>query len=130
MGLSSAMLWWEEWQLRILVLSSLFVQWILFLSAALRKLAIPSLLRSIIWLAYIGSDSLAIYALAALFTRQSRQDCSSGKGNSILEVVWAPVLLMHLGGQDLITAYNIEDNELWIRHVRSEERRVGKECLL
>jgi hypothetical protein len=25
--------------------------------------------------------------------------------------------LIHLGGQDLITAYNIEDNELWMRHV-------------
>jgi hypothetical protein len=24
---------------------------------------------------------------------------------------------MHLGGQDVITAYNIEDNELWKRHV-------------
>ncbi|KAL6844568.1 hypothetical protein ACP4OV_025227 [Aristida adscensionis] len=32
-------------------------------------------------------------------------------------MVWAPVLLMHLGGQDIITAYNIEDNELWRRHV-------------
>jgi hypothetical protein len=34
-----------------------------------------------------------------------------------IEVVWAPLLLMHLGGQDCITAYNIEDNELWMRHV-------------
>jgi hypothetical protein len=36
---------------------------------------------------------------------------SSMQGNHILEVVWAPVLLMHLGGQDGITAYNIEDDE-------------------
>ena len=32
-------------------------------------------------------------------------------------MVWAPVLLVHLGGQDIISAYNIEDNELWTRHV-------------
>ncbi|KAM0916777.1 hypothetical protein ACQ4PT_009943 [Festuca glaucescens] len=61
-------------------------------------------------------DALAIYALATLFSRQRRQDCSFRQGR-ILEVVWLPVLLMHLGGQDVITAYNIEDNELWTRHV-------------
>uniref|UniRef100_A0ACD5XT58 Uncharacterized protein n=1 Tax=Avena sativa TaxID=4498 RepID=A0ACD5XT58_AVESA len=116
-NLSSAILWWEEWQLRILVLGSLFVQYVLFFSAPYRKHTIPSWFRSIIWLAYLGSDALAIYALATLFNRQARQDCNSGKENSILEVVWAPVLLMHLGGQDCITAYNIEDNELWRRHV-------------
>lgn len=31
-------------------------------------------------------------------------------------MVWAPILLIHLGGQDSITAYNVEDNELWTRH--------------
>uniref|UniRef100_A0ACD5Y253 Uncharacterized protein n=1 Tax=Avena sativa TaxID=4498 RepID=A0ACD5Y253_AVESA len=117
MGLSSAVLWWEEWQLRILVLGSPFVQYLLLFSAPNRKLAIPSWYRSVIWLAYLGSDALAIYALATLFSRQRRQDRSSGQGNNILEVVWVPVLLMHLGGQDVITAYNIEDNELWMRHV-------------
>ncbi|KAM0916789.1 hypothetical protein ACQ4PT_009953 [Festuca glaucescens] len=117
MRLTAAVDWWEEWQLRILVLASLGIQWLLFFSASLRKLPIPSWFRSIIWLAYLCSDALAIYALATLFTRQRRRDCTSGQGNSTLEVVWAPVLLMHLGGQDGITAYNIEDNELWTRHV-------------
>jgi hypothetical protein len=54
MGLSSAVDWWEEWQLRILVLGSLGIQWLLFISATLRKLAIPSWSRSIIWLTYLG----------------------------------------------------------------------------
>jgi hypothetical protein len=31
--------------------------------------------------------------------------------------LWTPILLMHLGGRMTISAYNIEDNELWIRHV-------------
>ncbi|KAF7012641.1 hypothetical protein CFC21_026810 [Triticum aestivum] len=116
--------WWEEWQLRILVLASLFVQCLLFISVGLRKCPIPGWFRSIIWLAYIGSDALAIYALATLFSRQRRQDCISGQGNSILEVVWAPILLVHLGGQDIITAYNIEDNELWTRHILTAASQV------
>ncbi|XP_068339135.1 uncharacterized protein [Pyrus communis] len=30
---------------------------------------------------------------------------------------WAPFLLVHLGGPDTITAYALEDNELWLRHL-------------
>ncbi|GFZ17719.1 transmembrane protein, putative [Actinidia rufa] len=30
---------------------------------------------------------------------------------------WAPFLLLHLGGPDTITAYSLEDNELWLRHL-------------
>jgi hypothetical protein len=46
------------------------------------------------------------------------------KEESVLEVVWAPVLLMHLGGQDCITAYNMEDNELWRRHVLTAASQI------
>ncbi|KAM0916776.1 hypothetical protein ACQ4PT_009942 [Festuca glaucescens] len=34
-----------------------------------------------------------------------------------VEVIWAPVLLIHLGGQPWISAYSLEDNELWKRHI-------------
>ncbi|KAK3129464.1 hypothetical protein QOZ80_6BG0480150 [Eleusine coracana subsp. coracana] len=114
MGLSSAVDWWEESQLRVLVLSSLIIQWLLFVSSISRRFAIPRWFRPIIWLAYLGSDAVAIYGLATLFNRHKNQDRG---GSSILEVVWAPVFLIHLGGQDGITAYNMEDNELWTRHV-------------
>ncbi|KAL5214498.1 hypothetical protein ABZP36_003650 [Zizania latifolia] len=30
---------------------------------------------------------------------------------------WAPFLLLHLGGPDTITAYAMEDNQLWLRHM-------------
>ncbi|KAH7859016.1 hypothetical protein Vadar_030452 [Vaccinium darrowii] len=30
---------------------------------------------------------------------------------------WAPFLLLHLGGPDTITAFALEDNELWPRHL-------------
>ncbi|EMS53655.1 hypothetical protein TRIUR3_13793 [Triticum urartu] len=69
------------------------------------------------------SDALAIYALATLFNRHARATSSSSSCDGIahdkakiLEVFWAPVLLIHLGGQEELTAYTIEDNELWARH--------------
>ncbi|XP_048543523.1 uncharacterized protein LOC125522511 [Triticum urartu] len=111
MGLSAsgAMQWWDEWQLRVLVLGSLFVQYLLFFSSVVRRPALPSWFRLLFWLAYLGGDALAIYALATLFNRHKQQEQLAAG----LEVLWAPVLLIHLGGQHLITAYSIEDNELW-----------------
>ncbi|KAL6655041.1 hypothetical protein ACP70R_005867 [Stipagrostis hirtigluma subsp. patula] len=113
MGLSAAVRWWEESQLRVLVLASLFLQFFLLCTAAWRMSRIPSWLRSCIWLAYLGSDAAAIYALATLFNRHKLAPANG----SILEVLWAPVLLIHLGGPISISAYNMEDNELWPRHV-------------
>ena len=46
--------------------------------------------------------------------------CSSdlSRSESIqLTAFWAPFLLSHLGGPDTITAYAMEDNELWLRHL-------------
>ncbi|KAL6654061.1 hypothetical protein ACP70R_007526 [Stipagrostis hirtigluma subsp. patula] len=118
MGFSEVVQWWEDRQLRILVLGSLVLQWFLYLSSFLRKCSIPSFFRFFIWLAYLGSDAAAIYALATLFNRHKHQERISTDGTSAsLELLWAPVLLIHLGGLSGITAYNIEDNELWKRHV-------------
>ncbi|CAN6215943.1 unnamed protein product [Urochloa humidicola] len=113
LGLPDIMKWWEEWQLRILVLGSQFIQFILLLAQLLRR----TRCRSFIWLAYIGGDALAIYALTTLFSRQKLHKSDEGVKISSLEVVWVPVLLIHLGGQYTISAYSLEDNELWRRHV-------------
>uniref|UniRef100_A0A0E0BGN0 DUF4220 domain-containing protein n=1 Tax=Oryza glumipatula TaxID=40148 RepID=A0A0E0BGN0_9ORYZ len=115
-SLSGAVQWWEEWQLRILVLGSLGVQFYLAIFANARKKHIRPLFRFSIWLAYLGGDAVAIYALATLFNRQKKLQDKTGSHD--LEVLWAPILLMHLGGQIFsISAYNIEDNELWRRHI-------------
>ncbi|VAI91584.1 unnamed protein product [Triticum turgidum subsp. durum] len=112
MDFSGAVQWWDEWQLRVLVLGSLFVQCMLFFSSYVRRRALSSLPKLFIWLAYLGGDALAIYALATLFNRhRQKEQLAAG-----LEVLWAPVLLIHLGGQHMMTAYSIEDNELWTRH--------------
>ncbi|GJN18829.1 hypothetical protein PR202_gb06032 [Eleusine coracana subsp. coracana] len=97
--------WWEEWQLRIFLLGSLFFQFILLFSNILRQFP---WCRWIVQLAYISGDAIAITALATLSSRQKLH---------ALEVLWVPFLLVHLGGQIHISAYNLEDNELWRRHV-------------
>ena len=121
MSPSSAVQWWEEWQLRVLVLGSLTIQLYLAIYAPYRrKPSLRSSYRLLIWLSYLGGDALAIYALATLFNRQKKLQCHSSYGDAgshDLEVLWAPILLIHLGGRMTISAYNIEDNELWLRHV-------------
>ncbi|WVZ51223.1 hypothetical protein U9M48_002385 [Paspalum notatum var. saurae] len=125
MDLSSALLWWEEWQLRVLVLASLGAQCYLSLFASSRKKHIRPLFRFFIWLAYLAADSLAIYALATLFNRREKapQLQHPVNGTSVIEVLWAPIL--HLAGQVSISAYNIEDNELWRRHVLTAVSQEG-----
>ncbi|TVU43336.1 hypothetical protein EJB05_09796, partial [Eragrostis curvula] len=122
-GLSSAVDWWEEWQMRILVLSSLGIQCYLAFFAGSRKFQIRLSSRISIWLAYLGGDAVAIYALATLFNRQKKLQFNTGSHD--LEVLWAPVLLIHLGGQINISAYNIEDNELWRRHILTVVSQVA-----
>lgn len=95
--------------MRILVLGSLFLQFVLFIGSMARH---ARSLKSIMWLAYLGADALAIYALTTLFNRH-KQPASTME----LEVLWAPVLLHHLGGLHTFSAYSIEDNELWVRHL-------------
>jgi hypothetical protein len=60
MPFSSVVDWWEEWQLRILVLGSLGIQCYLELFASARKKHIWPLFRFSIWLAYLGGDAIAI----------------------------------------------------------------------
>ncbi|XP_066357866.1 uncharacterized protein [Miscanthus floridulus] len=123
MHLSSAAQWWDEWQLRILVLGSLGLQWFLVLAAPMRKYSIPLWLRRCIQLGSGCSDAVAIYALATVFNRHANGAVAGGyngeadvrKPPSMLEVLWAPVLLIHLGGVEEVSASNIDDNLLWIR---------------
>jgi len=122
----SAVQWWDEWQLRILVLGSLGFQWFLVLVVPMRNYTIQRWLRACIWLACICADVLAIYAFATLLYRQAAGRWISSfddyysraqQGRSLtLEALWAPLLLVHLGGREELTANNMEDTALWVRH--------------
>ncbi|XBI97154.1 hypothetical protein VPH35_033343 [Triticum aestivum] len=68
--------------------------------------------KAMIWSAYMLADSTAIYTLGHL-------SVTSRSADHELMALWAPFLLLHLGGQDNITAYAIEDNRLWLRHLQA-----------
>ena len=100
---------WKGWGIQVMVLLSFTVQVTLLLLADIRRQKDSTLLKFIIWSAYMLADTTAIYALGhmSLVSRSPEQQ---------LIALWAPLLLVHLGGQDNITAYAIEDNRLWLRH--------------
>jgi hypothetical protein len=123
MGFAEARQWWEQWQLHVLVLGSLSLQFFLLVAAALRKRRTPPWFRLLTWAAYLGSDAVAIYALAMLFSRHRKKPAAERGGG--LEVLLAPVLLLHLGGQDGITAYSIQDTELWRRRFLTAASQVS-----
>ncbi|KAM0886100.1 hypothetical protein ACQ4PT_029924 [Festuca glaucescens] len=105
---------WREWEIQILVLLSFTLQVFLLAFARIRRRKGSAVLRILLWLAYLMSDSTAIYTLGHLSLR-TRSSGSSEK--HYLMAFWAPFLLLHLGGPDTITAYALEDNQLWLRHL-------------
>ncbi|KAH7866848.1 hypothetical protein Vadar_025766 [Vaccinium darrowii] len=58
------------------------------------------------------ADWAATFALSKLSDAQADRD-----HRNPLWVIWAPLLLLHLGAPDTITAYSSEDNQLWMRHL-------------
>ncbi|XP_052154646.1 uncharacterized protein LOC127772728 [Oryza glaberrima] len=104
---------WSGWEIQLMILLSLFLQLFLFFTGGLRRRRTNKLILIFIWLAYVGADLVAVYALGLL----SRYEYKSKIGSDSLTVIWIPFLLVHLGGQDTITAFSIEDNNLWLRHL-------------
>jgi hypothetical protein len=103
---------WKEWGLQALVLLSLTIQVTLVISAEFRRYIDSGVLRALVWSAYMLADATAIYALGHLSVSRRSPERE-------LLPLWAPFLLLHLGGQDKITAYAIEDNRLWLRHLQT-----------
>ncbi|KAL7249482.1 hypothetical protein ACSBR1_011641 [Camellia fascicularis] len=71
-----------------------------------------------IWAAYLLADWVAAYAVGLIFTAQVH-DNGKELVNKDIAVFWSPFLLLHLCGPDTITAFALEDNELWLRHLLS-----------
>ncbi|XP_062224695.1 uncharacterized protein LOC133923400 [Phragmites australis] len=103
---------WKEWGLQALVLLSFTVQVTLLILAEFRRYIDSGVLRAFVWSAYMLADATAIYVLGHL-------SVTSRSPEHELLALWAPFLLLHLGGQDKITAYAIEDNKLWLRHLQT-----------
>jgi len=117
---------WNNWEIRGMVLLSLLLQTILIIFGPRRKTNARSWIRVLVWSAYLSADVVATVALGNLARSQGDSSGdSSEKANNSIQAFWAPFLLLHLGGPDTITAYSIEDNELWLRHLLGLVVQVG-----
>lgn len=105
--LTSAWRLWDAWAVRILVLLSFVLQVILTLFGNHRKYTTSLWISVLVWVAYLKADWVATIALSKI---------PDAKGND-LWATWATMLLLHLGGTDSITAYSLEDNQLWMRQL-------------
>ncbi|KAF7062943.1 hypothetical protein CFC21_069483 [Triticum aestivum] len=101
---------WNEWEIQILVLVSYTLQVILVALARNRRLQASAVRRLVLWLAYLLADSTGLYAIGHI-------SLSSRLPEHRLVTFWAPFLLLNLGGPDNITAYSLDDNRLWLRHM-------------
>ncbi|KAI9160813.1 hypothetical protein LWI28_011779 [Acer negundo] len=109
---------WKEWDARVMVVLSLTLQILLSILGNRRKSSRKLAIRIFIWFGYISADSVATFALGILAsnaTDMSDQHNNAVDANIELAAFWAPFLLLHLGGPDSITAYALENNELWKR---------------
>ena len=116
---------WYEWEIRLMVLFSLFLQIVLIIISNRRKYTFRPWIRILIWSAYMSADWVATVALGTLSRSQGDSQGKLLDPNYTLMAFWAPFLLLHLGGPDTITAYSLEDNELWLRHLLGLVVQVG-----
>ncbi|TXG68364.1 hypothetical protein EZV62_003299 [Acer yangbiense] len=116
---------WNEWDIRLMVELSLVLQIFLTIFGARRKFTTKIWIRILVWSAYLGADSIATVVLSKLASSQKSNNAASApppagnqgsSSSNALRTFWAPFLLLHLGGPGTITAYSLEDNELWLRH--------------
>uniref|UniRef100_A0A5B6YPC7 DUF4220 domain-containing protein n=1 Tax=Davidia involucrata TaxID=16924 RepID=A0A5B6YPC7_DAVIN len=103
---------WAVWDVRMLIVFSLIIQTILFILGKRRKYIPKFWIQITVWCAYLVADWVATVALGKL----SDVDADDKNNNIALGGIWAPLLLLHLGGPDTITAYSVDDNQLWLRH--------------
>ncbi|OMO59584.1 hypothetical protein CCACVL1_24742 [Corchorus capsularis] len=114
---------WDKWNIRGTILFSLSLQTFLVLLAPFRKSTRKRLLIMLIWSAYLLADAAANFTVGLISNSQGNNnsnpspDQGKHKDNGDLLAFWAPFLLLHLGGPDTITAFALEDNELWLRHL-------------
>ncbi|KAL4602399.1 hypothetical protein ACB092_10G050700 [Castanea dentata] len=109
---------WDEWNIRAIILVSLSLQTILILFAPFRKRIPKKPVILLIWSSYLLADWAASFAIGHIANSHGNKGNKSSE-NADLLAFWAPFLLLHLGGPDPISAFALEDNELWLRHLFS-----------
>ncbi|KAK7333528.1 hypothetical protein VNO80_30303 [Phaseolus coccineus] len=108
---------WGKWNIQGTVLVSLSMQIILIFAAPFRKRSRNILLASLLWSTYLAADVTANFCVGLISNKYGDKDNAVSTTDDNLRAFWTPFLLLHLGGPDTITAFSIEDNELWRRHM-------------
>ncbi|XP_044469676.1 uncharacterized protein LOC123198935 [Mangifera indica] len=121
LSVSGAIKLFNGYEARVMILLSLSLQIILIIFGSRRKFAKTYWINLLVWLTYLAADLVATAALGIL----SHGVGSDNKSSKEIQAFWAPFLLLHLGGPDTITAYSLEDNELWFRHLLGLVFQVG-----
>ncbi|KAL3724487.1 hypothetical protein ACJRO7_029631 [Eucalyptus globulus] len=127
---------WMKINLRGAILTSLSLQVFLIFLAPIRKRRSNRWISSLLWLAYLVADWVAVYAFGLI----SKAQINGGTSNSQVDIsgdisgdllaFWASNLVLHLGGPDTITAIGLEDNELWGRHMLGLLLHLGIACFV
>jgi hypothetical protein len=117
----------SNWEIRAAVLLSLLQVLLVFLGPVRKRSSAPSASFAV-WSCYLLADWVADLTLGLLLSNigniggSSSSSSTAGNdddsgGSPMIFAFWTPFLLLHLGGPDTITAYSVEDNELWNRHL-------------
>ncbi|CAN6209095.1 unnamed protein product [Urochloa humidicola] len=111
----------SNWEIRVAVLLSLLLQVLLIFLGPVRRRSSSPWARIVVWSCYLLADWVADLALGLLLNSLGNIGGGGGGGGDndspMIFAFWTPFLLLHLGGPDTITAYSVEDNELWNRHL-------------
>ncbi|KAK6259025.1 Protein of unknown function DUF594 - like 1 [Theobroma cacao] len=105
-----------------MVVLSLILQLFLVISGYIRRKYIGKKLPYVaisVWLVYLSTDWIATLVLTTLLKGDV------GLDNKLI-VFWTPFLLWHLGSPHNITAYSLEDNDLWLRRFFGLVFQVGE----
>ncbi|KAL4637089.1 hypothetical protein ACB092_03G055900 [Castanea dentata] len=103
---------WDKWNIRSFVLLSLFLQRFFAFYSFPEKEDSKEM-------AYLLADWAASFAVGLVFDSEEKYTSGPDKvdNTGFLLVLWVPFLLLTVDGQDGITSFAVQDNELWLRHL-------------
>ena len=126
---------WDEWNIQVLVFASFVLQIILTFIGNLRRYTPGICVRFITWCSYLLSGFVATVALGKLteiefMNKTNVQKQPDDNQDKQLMALLAPLLFLHIGNPDCLTAYSMEDNQLGPRQFLSLLFQLGTVVLI
>ncbi|KAI4377694.1 hypothetical protein MLD38_015281 [Melastoma candidum] len=115
---------WNAWDIETIVLLSILLQIILMIFGSCRRYTRGFWIRTSVWSSYLLAGWVATVGIGKLSDLNVVNPGIPHVGIT-LKALLAPLLLLHLGSPDTITAYSIQDNELGVREIFQAIIQVG-----